>query len=223
MVRRPAGFTLIELLVVIAIIALLLSILIPGLDMAKKQAKTVMCQSNLHQWGLAWATYVSDNDGYFLSGAGGSMGYWWVDKLREYYADEVIRLCPTAVKPYTEGGRAPFGAWNAAHGLGGSSVVEDYGSYGPNGWVCNPEPRATSVWGRSPIQSYWRSANVKGAGNIPLFLDAIWVDAWPRQTDEPPPYDGWLKDEVNSNEMRRFCVNRHNAAAIGVWIFLCKR
>ncbi len=50
----PAGFTLMELLVVIAIIALLMSILIPAADKVKKQAKAVICQSNLHQWGLAY-------------------------------------------------------------------------------------------------------------------------------------------------------------------------
>jgi prepilin-type N-terminal cleavage/methylation domain-containing protein len=51
------GFTLIELLVVIAIIALLLSILIPGLKLAKDYAKKVICASRLRQVGVAMTNY----------------------------------------------------------------------------------------------------------------------------------------------------------------------
>ena len=65
--NSPA-FTLIELLVVISIIALLLSILMPGLSKAKAQAKKVVCGSNLKQWGLIFSTYLSEHD-KFSSGS----------------------------------------------------------------------------------------------------------------------------------------------------------
>jgi len=54
---RQKGFTLIELLVVIAIIALLVSILVPSLTKAKELARRAVCQSNLHQNGIAQALY----------------------------------------------------------------------------------------------------------------------------------------------------------------------
>jgi len=71
---RKKGFTLIELLVVIAVIALLLSILLPSLRQAKKQARAVVCKSNLHQWALIWKMYVDDNNGKFSDGE----GYTWI-------------------------------------------------------------------------------------------------------------------------------------------------
>ena len=60
--RREKGFTLIELLVVIAVIALLLSILVPSLKMAKEHAKRVICRSNLKTQYLACTLYVNDYD-----------------------------------------------------------------------------------------------------------------------------------------------------------------
>jgi len=58
-------FTLVELLVVIAIIALLASLLLPGLQAARFRAMDIVCVSQLRQLGIGANTYAGDFDDYF--------------------------------------------------------------------------------------------------------------------------------------------------------------
>jgi prepilin-type N-terminal cleavage/methylation domain-containing protein len=56
-----SAFTLIELLVVIAIIAILLAILMPGLQRVREQGRCTACKSNLHNYAMATRLYSDDN------------------------------------------------------------------------------------------------------------------------------------------------------------------
>jgi prepilin-type N-terminal cleavage/methylation domain-containing protein len=56
------GFTLIELLVVIAIVAILASLLLPGMARARDGAHRVVCQSNMKQLMLGWMLYEEETD-----------------------------------------------------------------------------------------------------------------------------------------------------------------
>jgi prepilin-type N-terminal cleavage/methylation domain-containing protein len=215
--RKQNGFTLIELLVVIAIIALLMAILMPALQRVKKQAKGVMCQANLKQWGTIFAMYTDQNNGYFPERRSGSNAYGrWMDSMRDYYITaEDIRCCPVATKianpdmisgidwwgnTFLAWGKVP--PWDS----GGQRTVGYYGSYGINGYAYVPV--GADVYGKSP-QRFWRTPNVKGASEIPMFLDCYFWVGWPDDDDTPPQYDGH-QYRGDDNAMNRFFLNRHN-------------
>ena len=217
--NKRKAFTLIELLVVIAIIALLMAILMPALQRVKKQAKSVICQAHLKEWATIFAMYTEDNNGFFprrTSGAGR-----WINVLYDYYyREEKIRVCPMATKIKNPAGAAgsdvivggdKFTSWGRLAVTGSRPAGEygpagTYGSYGINGWVyvCGQ-----SILYGKPAEFFWKTINVKGGSNIPMFLDCWFWCGWPDDTDTPPHYDG---ERLNgdADSMQRFCINRHD-------------
>jgi prepilin-type N-terminal cleavage/methylation domain-containing protein/prepilin-type processing-associated H-X9-DG protein len=67
--KSAKGFTLVELLVVIGIIALLISILLPAMNKAKKAANTLACMANLRSIAQAMQIYAGESRGYILGSA----------------------------------------------------------------------------------------------------------------------------------------------------------
>ncbi len=65
--RRGQGFTLVELLVVITIITLLISILLPAVGTARRQARVSRCVANMKQHAQGIANYASQNKDTILN------------------------------------------------------------------------------------------------------------------------------------------------------------
>jgi len=186
---------------------------------SRKQAEASTCRSNLKQWGLIFAMYCSDNNGYFTKGyigAATTKNDMWMGALRPYYRnDPNMRCCPVATKTVSEGGRNPFSAWGIFDGKGWTTKG-DYGSYGINSWVCNQPPEKSSKQERWPSKYNWRTPNIKGANTIPVFLDCWWIGGCPHHTDEPPAYDG--EQGHFGSQMKRFCLNRHDGYINGLFM-----
>lgn len=173
------GFTLIELLVVISIIAMLLSILLPALNAIKKKAQQVVCMANLSQWGLILTLYTEDHDNHFFRGYyeytdpndiihKSSKDNFWMYALESYYRLPELKICP--------GARYEWG-------------YEDdplfSGSYGLNGWLCDPPEDIPQTQGHDTI-NHWRTMDHAGSSKIPMMADAVWFTGLPESTDLPP-------------------------------------
>lgn len=219
--HKKTGFTLIELLVVISIIALLIAILMPALNKARKQAKSTVCRMHMKQWHVVSMQYGMDHNAKFPGPHYGADGHWWMQPLRSYYSDPDIRLCPSAELPPDESGwgtnlRPPNQCWasrNPYPELEKGEVI--YGSLGPNGWLMDISdyPAYGAMEGYS-----WENLD-QVAPEVPLFLDSYWVDGWPLENDVPQenPNDVSTWD-FKHNQMQKFNVDRHDGHVSAVFM-----
>lgn len=168
------GFTLVELLVVIGIIALLISILLPTMQSARKAAERTNCQANLQQLGQLWHMYANDNklnfpDNNQSYGTWELIDGWQKDNfvLTYKFRNGKVFYCPG--KRSWTGGSLPWEDWDRASGSSapGTTWVLGYAIYAASD---NAYAWASSN-NKDLLPPY--KANEKRLADRPLIMDIV--------------------------------------------------
>ena len=222
--------------------------LLPALASAKARAQQAGCISNQKQLALANIMYVGDNGKFITPSGNSYLGGYgeWMGSLLDYYQRATnLLVCPVAKSVAAQGSTYANGAgWTGTANksyfvnLAGGNPPPTSGwqtiiaSYQANGWLytspggqgqgdgnISSYPCSEASHGVSdPTWYYGKDTSMEKPVNTPMFMDGVWVDAWPLENDGPAN-DLWLGSSSgyinHASEMGRFTVLRHGGRALG--------
>lgn len=171
----------------------------------RANAKLVVCQSNIKGMTMALIAFADDNGGEFF----GYESSLWINNLADYTDNlDRIRHCPM-----TEFSSSTFMGWGSSWEtwVWTANVPSPaHGSYGYNGWLYGEDPG----WVGYMEYMFGNLGNIELPNLTPVFFDANWTDAWPRDTDTVPvtldlDYGSHGYDAPVTNHMQRLMLNRH--------------
>ena len=180
------GFTLVELLVVIGIIAVLIALLLPALNGARRAANDTVCSNNLRQLSTAYMMYTTVWKGVLplnQHDAGGAAGlaqnsfarfkYPWSVQLLPYINNNrKMYICPVDLKAQKNSPQDMSDEW---------AYFEQQPGY-TNSYHCKfdlgsvtfaPSCRTTGVpFGKNPWDGRYWNESIAG-------IDSSWPSGWP--------------------------------------------
>lgn len=228
-VRQPA-FTLIELLVVVAIIALLISLLLPALNRARRQARITVCLSNLRGQSSIIQQYANDHGDHLpprharWTIESDSPEPWLIDRfLARYVGHPFLRIDDTLLHDTT-------GIWRCPDVTGD---IEDtrfthsgYLYYAPNRYLFNSvlwddvnddHWSAADVypgWENAPEATVWRSLSmIPRTSEVVEMMDNVSFFSLAHLHREARESFGMSSDIVESAEDGTDAISTHGSHA----------